>query len=248
MSGVGPPFPPAAQWSTAGRPIGPAPWLLSLLGRACQRLWLGHGYDVYQRFTCVGLAALPWSFAAWHSRLRLLLTDPPTYTGGTFPRSFAYRLTPAGRYQPLRPGREQLVEQLVSSSHKHLVVRQRTRATFRSHTGSRDTHLHPFSSAKSAETWLKLTIPSGPIRHPQGWHTDTRTEHPTRPAQWQRPGRVEKQPPAHPLEEGVEPQGYLFPDPLASMLHRPLRPEQAVPTPVADSRPPTHRWRSRRGG
>jgi len=137
MSGVGPPFPPAAQWSTAGRPIGPAPWLLSLLGRACQRLWLGHGYDVYQRFTCVGLAALPWSLAAWRSRLRLLLTDPPTNTGGTFPRSFAYRLTPAGRYQPLRPGREQLVEQLVSSSHKHLLVRQRTRATFRSHVGSR---------------------------------------------------------------------------------------------------------------
>jgi len=53
------------------------------------------------------------------------------------PRSFACRLTPAGRCQPLRPGREQLVEQLVSSSHKHLLVRQRTRATFRSHVGSR---------------------------------------------------------------------------------------------------------------
>jgi len=115
-----------------------SPRLLSLLGRACQRLWLGRVYDVYQRFTCVGLAALPGSLAAWRSRLRLLLTDPPTVAGGTFPRSFAYRLTPAGRYQPLRPGREQLVEQLVSSGHLHLLVRQRTWATFRSHGQERD--------------------------------------------------------------------------------------------------------------
>ena len=34
---------------------------------------------------------------------------------------------------PLRPGREQLVEQLVSSSHQNLLVGQRTSATFRSH-------------------------------------------------------------------------------------------------------------------
>ena len=41
-----------------------SPRLLSLLGRACQRLWLGRVYDVYQRFTCVGHTALPWPLTA----------------------------------------------------------------------------------------------------------------------------------------------------------------------------------------
>ena len=53
------------------------------------------------------------------SRIRLPLPAEPSS------RSFACRFTPAGRCLPLRPGREQLVEQLVSSGHKHLLMRQK---------------------------------------------------------------------------------------------------------------------------
>ena len=106
-----------------------------LLGRACQRLWLGIFDDVYQRFTCVGRTALPWPLTAWRSQIRLLLADPPTVAGRVVPG--ASRASSHWRVvtNSLRPGREQLVEQLVSSSHQHLLVRQRTNATFRSHGG-----------------------------------------------------------------------------------------------------------------
>ena len=117
MSGVGPSFPPAARWSTIGCLPHSAPGLLSLLGRACQRLWLGQLHDVYQRFTCVGLTALPWPLAAWRSRLRLLLTEPPTVAGGLFPELRVPAHT-GGSLPTLASRQEQLVEQtgLIKSS------------------------------------------------------------------------------------------------------------------------------------
>ena len=39
--------------------------------RAYQRPWLGFHHGVYQRFTCVGLAALPSPLAARRSRLQV---------------------------------------------------------------------------------------------------------------------------------------------------------------------------------